>query len=131
MTIWVTVKLALAIHNLQITEHGGSEGVRDAGLLESALARPRNLEAYEPDADIASLAASAGFGVIKNHPFVDGNKRTGYVVMETFLELNGYSLDASEEEKYPIVIGVVDGSISEDDLAAWLRAKLVRDSAKS
>ena len=125
--IWISVQLALAIHNLQITEHGGSDGVRDPGLLESALARPRNLEAYEPETDIAALAASVGFGIVKNHPFVDGNKRTGYVVMETFLELNGHSLNASEEEKYPIVIGVVEGSISEDELASWLRTKLVHE----
>lgn len=125
MRIWIESKLALAIHNLQISEHGGSDGVRDAGLMESELARPQNIEAYEPDSDLARLASAYAFGIIKNHPFVDGNKRTGYVVMETFVVLNGRSIVASEEEKYPIVIAVADGSMSEVDFAAWLRERIV------
>lgn len=125
MIDWIDVDIALVFHNMQIAEHGGTSGVLDTGLLESALARPRDLKAYEPEADIARLAASYAFGIIKNHPFLDGNKRTGYVVMETFLVLNGLELAASEEEKYPIVIGVADGTITEEELAAWLRERLV------
>jgi death on curing protein len=125
MIDWIDVDIALVFHNMQIAEHGGTSGVRDTGLLESALARPRDLKAYEPEADIARLAVSYAFGIIKNHPFLDGNKRTGYVVMETFLVLNGLELAASEEEKYPIVIGVADGTITEEELAAWLRERLV------
>lgn len=125
MIEWINADLALAIHNLQIAEHGGSAGVRDLGLLESALARPQNIAAYEPDVDIAHLASALGVGIIKNHPFIDGNKRTGYVVMETFLVLNGFTLNATELEKYPIVVAIADGSLSDDRLAAWLRERLV------
>ena len=121
---WLKIDRVLAIHQRQIAEHGGTDGVRDIGLLESALARPQNVHAYEPDADIASLAAAYAFGIIKNHPFLDGNKRTGYVVMETFLVLNGRTLAASQEEKYLTFISLADGSISEDDLAAWIREKM-------
>ena len=121
---WLKIDRVLAIHQRQIAEHGGTDGVRDIGLLESALARPQNVHAYEPDADIASLAAAYAFGIIKNHPFLDGNKRTGYVVMETFLVLNGRTLTASQEEKYLTFISLADGSISEDDLAAWIREKM-------
>lgn len=121
---WVEVDLALAIHKLQIAEHGGTDGVRDHGLLESALARPLNLEAYEPEADIALLSAAYAFGIVKNHPFVDGNKRTGYVVMETFLNLNGHELIATEAEKYPVVIDLADGTLSENELAVWLRERI-------
>ncbi|MEP6945464.1 MAG: type II toxin-antitoxin system death-on-curing family toxin [Acidobacteriota bacterium] len=125
MTVWIGSKLAFAIHSLQLSEHGGDDGVRDANLLESALARPHNIAAYEPDHDLARLAAAYGCTMIKNHPFIDGNKRTGYVVMETFIILNGQSLAATEEEKYPIVMAVADGTMSEEELARWLRERLV------
>jgi death-on-curing protein len=125
MTVWIESNLAIAIHRLQIAEHGGSEGIRDIGLLESALARPRNLAAYDPGSDIAAFAAAYGFGVIKDHPFIDGNKRTGYVILETFLVLNGFTISATEEDKYPVVIALADGSLSENELAAWLRERLV------
>jgi len=121
MIEWIDKDLALAYHNLQIAEHGGGDGVRDVGLLESALARPRNLHAYEPDADLASLAAAYAFGIVKNHPFVDGNKRTGYVVMESFIYLNGGELKAERSDKYLTFIALADGSLSEDELAEWLR----------
>ena len=126
MITWLGEKLALAIHRMQIAEHGGEDGVRDLGLLESALARARNIDAYEPNADTARLAADYAFGIIKNHPFVDGNKRTGYVVMETFLVLNRHALVATEDEKYPVVLGIADGTVSEDDLAEWLRGRIVK-----
>lgn len=122
---WLQTNTVLAIHKLQITEHGGSDGVRDNGLLESALARPRNIQAYEPDADIARLAAAYGFGIAKNHPFIDGNKRTALVATRTFLLLNGFSLAASQKEKYLTFLALAEGSLSEDDLAAWLRERVV------
>jgi len=85
---WLRIDAVLAMHKRQIAEHGGSDGVRDIGLLESALARPQNIAVYEPDADIARLAAAYAFGIAKNHPFVDGNKRTSLVACRTFLILN-------------------------------------------
>jgi death-on-curing protein len=125
--LWIRDDVVLAIHERQLAEHGGMSGVRDAGLLASALARPRNLFAYgNPAPDIAALAASYAVGVIKNHPFLDGNKRTGYVLCRTFLKLNGFDIDASQIDKYQTFIGIADGSVSEDDLATWIRSKLVR-----
>src|SRR5437867_3158804 len=97
---WLNSNEVLAIHARQIAEHGGSDGVRDMGLLESALARPQNLHAYEPDADIPALAAAYAFGIVKDHPFIDGNKRTGYVAMRTFLVLNGIEFTATQKDKY-------------------------------
>src|SRR6187455_1946260 len=125
---WLRVDVVIAIHQLQIAEHGGSTGLRDSGLLESALARPLNLDTYENEADIAGFAAAYAFGIIKNHPFVDGNKRTGYVVMETFLVLNGYTLVAEPPDKYVTVLALADGTLTEDALAAWLREHLVSGS---
>jgi len=120
---WVTDAAALAMHREQIAEHGGGEGVRDAGLFESAMARPRNLEAYgEPDA--AELAASYAFGIARNHPFVDGNKRTAAVVSETFLNLNGHALDASDAEIVVTFVALAAGELSEDELADWFRERL-------
>lgn len=124
MTRWLKIDRVLAIHQRQIAEHGGSDGVRDLGLLESALARPQNLHAYEPEADLASLAAAYAFGIVKNHPFVDGNKRTGYVVMESSIYRNGGELRADRVDKYLTFISLADGSLSEDELAAWLRKGL-------
>ena len=126
MTIrWIQIDRVLAIHRRQIAEHGGRDGVRDHGLLESALARPKNIEAYEPDADIARLAAGYAFGIVKNHPFIDGNKRTGYVVTELFIMKNGYQLTATPTEKYLTFLSLAEGSVSEEDLADWLREKIV------
>lgn len=125
MIEWIDIDVTLAYHNLQIAEHGGAEGVRDIGLLDSALARPRNLLAYEPNSDMASLAAAYAFGIIRNHPFVDGNKRTGYVVMESFLILNNHELKVDATEKYLTFISLAEGSLSEDELAQWLRERLV------
>ena len=118
---WLRIDRVLAIHARQIAEHGGDDGIRDHGLLESALARPENIAAYVPAADIAQLAAAYAFGLIKNHPFIDGNKRTGYVVMETFIIRNGRRLTAPPQEKFLTIIGVADGTISENDLVQWLR----------
>ncbi len=123
---WIQERVVRAIHLRQLAEHGGLEGVRDEGLLSSALARARNLFAYgNPQPDLAALAASYAYGVIKNHPFVDGNKRTAYVICRTFLKLNGRDIDASDIEKYQAFIGAADGTLSEEQLAGWIRSKLI------
>jgi death-on-curing protein len=123
---WLLIDRVLAIHRRQIAEHGGAAGVRDMGLLESALARAQNIHLYEPKADIALLAAAYAFGIAKNHPFTDGNKRTAYVVMETFLIRNGFELHAPMPEKYVTFLGLAEGTLSEDELAGWLRERIVR-----
>lgn len=111
---------ALAIHEEQLLEHGGGQGVRDMGLLQSALARPENLAHYgEPD--VFDLAAAYAFGIAKNHPFIDGNKRTAFVVMELFLALNGVELEASDEECVTKFLALASGDLSEGGLAHWLR----------
>lgn len=122
--IWIADGVVLAIHRRQLAEHGGLEGIRDEGLLQSALYRPKNLLAYsESPPDVASLAAAYAYGIVKNHPFVDGNKRTAYVVMRTFLKLNGYDIQASNEEKYQIWVALAAGTLSEEALAEWLRKR--------
>ncbi|WP_374990398.1 type II toxin-antitoxin system death-on-curing family toxin [Sphingosinicella sp. LHD-64] len=116
----------MAAHAEQLAEHGGGEGVRDATLLESAMARPQNLAAYgEPDA--ADLAAAYAFGIARNHPFVDGNKRTAAVVSETFLVLNGYSLGASDAELAVAFIALAAGELSEAETADWFRRHIGGD----
>lgn len=122
--VWITLELALAVHDRQIAEHGGASGVRDRGMLESALARPQQLLAYGgAEVDPPALAAAYAFGIARNHPFVDGNKRTAAVACELFLELNGWLLPAEDTELYPIFLALAAGELSEDDLAAWLRAR--------
>lgn len=122
MIIWIEKPFALAIHDRQLAEHGGGTGVRDETLLDSALARPQQLYAYgNPPPDLADLAASLAFGLARNHPFVDGNKRTAHVCYRVFLELNGITLMASEEDKYVTTLSLAEGSLSEPDFAAWLR----------
>lgn len=119
---WLQLRTVLAIHRLQIAEHGGEPGVRDLGLLESALARPVNRIEYDSEADTAFAAAAYAFGISKNHPFMDGNKRTSLVAMETFLRINGVELQATPEEKYLILIQLAEGSLSEDELGDWIRS---------
>jgi death on curing protein len=122
MIVWIEQALALAIHDRQLAEHGGQSGIRDQGLLDSALARPLQLHAYgEPTPDLADLAASLAFGLARNHPFLDGNKRTAHVCYRTFLALNDAKLLASEEEKYVAMLALAEGTLSEADFAAWLR----------
>lgn len=126
MIAWIEKALALAIHNRQLSEHGGGEGVRDEALLDSALARPQQLHAYgDPPPDLAALAASLAFGLARNHPFVDGNKRTAHVCFRVFVALNGGELVASDEDKYVAMLSLAEGSLSEADFAAWLRARIV------
>lgn len=118
--IWVAPDVARAAHAEQLAEHGGAEGVRDDGLLESAFARPRNLADYgNPDA--AALAAAYAYGIARNHPFVDGNKRTAAVVSETFLMLNGYVLTATDAELVVAFLELAAGQLSEEELADWFR----------
>ena len=118
--VWVTTDVALAAHAEQLAEHGGGQGVRDERLLDSAMARAKNLAAYgEPD--VAELAATYAFGIARNHPFVDGNKRTAAVVSETFLMLNGFELVATDAELVVAVVDLAAGELSEEELAAWFR----------
>lgn len=126
MIVWIEKKFALAIHDRQLAEHGGSSGVREEALLDSALARPQQLFAYgDPPPDLAALAASLAFGLARNHPFIDGNKRTAHVCYRTFLALNDANLVASDEEKYIAMLGLAEGSLGESDFADWLRTHLV------
>ncbi len=118
--VWLDKRLILAVHDEQLAEHGGLSGVRDNGLLESALARPEHLAAYgEPD--IAELAASYGYGIARNHPFIDGNERTAFVAILLFLAFNDYSLHASDSDKVIVMLKVAVGEILEAEFAAWLR----------
>lgn len=125
MIVWLDKELVLALHDRQLAEHGGSSGVRDDHLLESALARPQQLEAYgDPRPDLADLAATLAFGLARNHPFVDGNKRTAAVACETFIDLNGGTLVAEDHELFPMYLGVAEGKVEVEQFAAWLRAHL-------
>jgi death-on-curing protein len=125
VTKWVAKSVALAIHEQQIAEHGGTQGVRDIGLLESALARPQNLAAYgEPD--LAAMAAAYAFGIARNHPFLDGNKRTSYVISQTFLGLNGLDIAADEATRLQIWLKLALGNMTEEELAEWLRSNTVK-----
>src|SRR6185312_7991367 len=120
LIVWVDKHLALAVHERQLAEHGGSSGVRDERLLESALARPQQLHAYsDPPSDFAALAASLAYGVARNHPFVDGNKRTAAVCCEVFLALNNVELDANDTELYSEYYALAEGKLEETDFAAW------------
>ena len=118
---WVRPDALVSIHREQLAEHGGAEGVRDQGLLESALARPENIAAYE-DPSAFELAAAYAYGVIRNHPFVDGNKRTAYLSTYVFLGLNRWELDADEAEAAAIMIDLAAGDVSEEEFALWLKA---------
>lgn len=125
MIIWIERPLVLAIHERQLAEHGGGSGVRDDALLDSALARPRQLLSYgDPPPDLAALTASLAYGLARNHPFVDGNKRTAAVACETFVVLSGAMLVADDLELYGFYIGLADGSLDEAGCAAWLRPRL-------
>jgi death-on-curing protein len=123
MPVWIEKRVVLAYHDMQLAEHGGSRGVRDEGLLESALARPQNIAAYASGATtVHRLAASYAFGNARNHPFVDGNKRTALVVSIAFLARNGIAFAASQEETYLIFYDLAAGKITEDELAKWFEA---------
>lgn len=120
---WVALDVAEAAHREQLAEHGGAEGVRDAGLLASAMARPQNLASYG-DPDLAALAAAYAYGIARNHPFIDGNKRTAAVVSETFLAFNGVTLLASDAELVVAFLALAAGELTEDEVADWFRQHL-------
>jgi death-on-curing protein len=117
---WVAYDVVLAIHEAQLAEHGGSPGIRDQGLLDSAVARPQNLHAYSEHATLAQLAASYAIGLAKNNGFIDGNKRTAWVVCAVFLELNGIPVKADQASVVTTMLGVASGTINEVDFAHWL-----------
>lgn len=117
---WIQQAVLLAVHSEQLAEHGGLPGVRDTNGLASANARPINL-ALDGDPDAPDLAAAYGFGIARNHPFIDGNKRTAYVAVELFLALNGLALTADDADCVLTMLGVAAGDISEADFAIWLR----------
>jgi death on curing protein len=119
--IWIEPSVVLAIHDEQLAEHGGAQGIRDAGLLDSALGRPQNLAAYgEPD--YADLAAGYAYGIARNHPFIDGNKRTAFVATELFLALNGFELTAEDTDCVLTMLALAASELVEAAFAAWIRA---------
>ena len=121
--VWLNDQVLRAVHEEQLAEHGGGGGVRDEGLFESAISRPRNLAAYgQPDA--AALAAAYGFGLARNHPFIDGNKRTAFVAVNLFLYLNGWALQAGNAECVLTMLALAAGELTEDAYAQWLRERL-------
>jgi death-on-curing protein len=119
---WITAAMVAAIHDEAIYEFGGLAGVRDAGLLESAIDRPRNRYAHEPKSTIFHLAAALCHGLTKNHPFIDGNKRTALLATRAFLYLNGGELEPEESDEVATMVALADGSLSEEQLVGWLRA---------
>jgi len=121
--IWIEEAVVLAVHEEQLAEHGGAVGIRDLGLLQSALARPQHLVAYGKP-DVAALAAAYGYGIARNHPFMDGNERTAFTVTELFLTLNGYELLADDSSCVVTVLQVAEGSLAEAEFADWIRANL-------
>ncbi len=122
---WLLGSIVRAVHEEQLAEHGGASGLRDEGLLESALARPLHLAAYG-DPDAAALAAAYGFGLARNHPFIDGNKRTAFVAVELFLQLNGWRLTASDVDCVLTMLSLAAGTLDEDAFADWLRRHMAR-----
>jgi death-on-curing protein len=122
--VWLDQRMIEAAHDEQLAEHGGPGGLRDAGMLSSALARPQNRARYESSSDAADLAASYAFGIARNHPFVDGNKRTAFVALETFLELNRCELHATDEECVHVMLGLAAGEVSEEALGQWIRERI-------
>jgi death-on-curing protein len=124
--IWIDERDVLAIHDQLLAAYGGSPGLRDEGLLQSALARPRQHHAYAHRSDVIELAALYTAGIVRNHPFVDGNKRTGFVAGVLFLELNGFTFMASEEDATQAVFGLAGGTLDEAAYTAWMRANCER-----
>lgn len=120
MTVWLSRRLVVAIHDEQLRRHGGAEGIRDEGLLESALARPLNHAGYG-DPDTAELGALYAVAIARNHPFVDGNKRAAFGAMAVFLTLNGIPLEANEAEAVVITLAMAAGEIPEEEFVAWVR----------
>ena len=123
--VWLGRTLIEAIHMDQIREHGGRPGLRDAGILDSALARPRKVWEYTDDADLATLAAEYGFGIARNHPFIDGNKRVGLAAPNVFLILNGFEIEADEPDVVNKVVRLADGHLTRPKFAEWIRHHMI------
>ena len=123
---WLSRLVIEAIHYDQLTEHGGLRGLRDEGALEAALARPRNKWLYKPETDVATLAAAYAFGIARNHPFQDGNKRMAFLAKAVFLELNGCTVTADEEEVVRTITGLAAGDVTERRLTTWIRKNTTR-----
>ncbi len=124
--VWIDERDALALHDRLLALDRGLAGVRDEGLLKSALARPQQLHAYGNSPDTVELACAYTAGIVRNHPFIDGNKRTGFIIGALFLEMNGYRLTASEEDATQAVLGLAAGTLDESAFAAWMRANVKR-----
>jgi death-on-curing protein len=120
---WLSRVVVDAIHNDQLREHGGLPGIRDENVLESALARPRQKWHYADNTDLPTLAAAYGFGLVKNHPYRDGNKRIGFLAMVTFLGLNGHEFDVTDGELVSEILALADGRVSEAELTDWIRSR--------
>jgi death on curing protein len=121
---WIEPRALLLLHSETLAEHGGLAGVRDHGLLESALARPIHLHTYEPKSDLARLAAAYGFGLARNHPFNDGNKRAAFLAIGLFLEINGLEFTPDAVEAIAVILRLAEGRLSEMELAEWIRTNI-------
>jgi death on curing protein len=124
--VWINERDALALHDRLLALDGGATGVREEGLLKSALPRPQHIHAYGNHPEPTELAAAYAAGIVRNHPFIDGNKRTGFLVGALFLEMNGYRLTANEEDATQAVLGLAAGKLDEKAFAAWLRGNVTR-----
>jgi death-on-curing protein len=125
---WVDGLALVLLHGESLAEHGGLPGLRDRGALEASLARPRHLHSYEPESDLARLAAAYGFGIVRNHPFNDGNKRAGFLALGLFLECNGHQLTADPTEAIAVILRLAEGKLTESELAAWIRKNMSASS---
>jgi death-on-curing protein len=123
---WLTLATVLAIHDESLAAFGGAPGIRDQALLESALARPINRYHYDPGASLAYLAAAYAYGIVRNHPFIDGNKRTGLLSIPAFLSLDGFWFDPRQEEEVKMFFALAAGELAEDALARWVEANCKR-----
>lgn len=123
---WLDQRALVLLHAESLAEHGGLWGLRDEAALQSALARPRNVHAYEPGADAARLAAAYGYGIVRGHPFSDGNKRAGFLAIGLFLELNGFDFDVDEADAVKTILDLAAGNLTEKALAEWIRARMKR-----
>ena len=121
---WLTLDMVLAIHDEQLEIFGGAPGIRDRGLLESALARPMNRWSYDPGANVFELAAAYAFGIVRNHPFVDGNKRAGLLALQAFLFLNDWRFDPDQADEVKTILALAAGDVEEADLARWIEANV-------
>jgi len=127
---WIDLRALVLLHAENLAEHGGLWGLRDEAALESALARPRHLHVYKWRADLAALAAAYGFGLIRNHPFNDGNKRAGFLAVGLFLALNGFQLEAEPVEAVRTILALAGGELSEKALANWIRNHMVKNERR-